>query len=992
MRSQPTRSDGVVNRVRISAVAIVLLACCLGAAQERSPGTDGISPRSPEDSLESMRVGPGLRVELVAHEPLVVDPVAIDFGPDGRLWVAEMHDYPSGMKGRFEVPGGRVKVLVDVDSDGIFDRGTVFLDELPFPTGVTVWRGGALVCAAPDILYAEDTDGDGRADVRRVLFTGFATTNYQARVNSLAYGLDGWVWGANGLIGGLIDVGGGKTIDIRGRDFRMRPDTGEFELVSGLTQQGRVRDDAGHWFGCDNGTLARHYPLDDRYVRRNPFVIAPPPAVNVASGPDASRLFPPGELVLFELSGPPGRPTAVCGLTIYRDRALGDAYLGNAFSCESVNQVVHRLVLSPHGSTFLGDRAPEERTREFLASADNWFRPVQARTGTDGALWVVDMYRYVIEHPRWIPPATLARLDLRAGAGMGRIYRVVPDDRREIRIPRLDHLDTTGLVRAMDTANGTVRDLVQQQLVWRGDRSARRGLERLATTSDDAYVRVQALATLDVLGVLDARTILSALDDSDASVRRHAIRVAEGRIDDVIGARLLGRVDDPDPQVRLQLAATLGEWADPRAGAALGEILLAGGDAWLVGAALSSARPHVEPIVAALSRASAGGRSVPASIWDRLSVTAAAANDEAALAAIIESVGGAARRSEGAGQLRVRDLVASLEGKDRGLRALHDRAKTERLRRAIDGLAPIFAAARRDAIDPSVARSRREVAIDLLARGVDRRDEDGRLLRGLLAPRNAPAVQAAAIRAFGRFRTASVATDLLAGWRGYSPRLQKLAWNVLSSRPAWTVALLERGVDDRTLLLVVDTTSRQRLYEHASPAVREAAARAFGRRAKTPRAAVVDTMRAAIVGLGAGGDATRGRRVFEETCAACHRLDGVGTETGPDLAALTDYSVDALLIAILDPNRAALAEFIAYAVVLRDGRVLDGLISAETASSFTLTRADGSRQDVLRADVASLESTGLSFMPEGLEESLDAGKLADVIAFFAAARRAAAGE
>ncbi len=222
------------------------------------------SPKSTGEALATFRTRAGLKVELVASEPLVVDPVAIDWSADGRLWVVEMRDYPAGIDGKWK-PGGRVKFLEDTDGDGRYDKATVFLDDLPFPTGVTAWNKGVLICAAPDILYAEDTDGDGRADKVEKLFTGFATDNYQARVNSLSLGLDNWIYGANGLIGGKIravealssraQVSGGNEIDIGGRDFRFHPDTGEFEAASGLTQQGRVRDDWGDWFGCDNSTL-----------------------------------------------------------------------------------------------------------------------------------------------------------------------------------------------------------------------------------------------------------------------------------------------------------------------------------------------------------------------------------------------------------------------------------------------------------------------------------------------------------------------------------------------------------------------------------------------------------------------------------------------------------------------------------------------------------------------------------------------------------------
>ena len=367
---------------------------------------------------------PGFHAELVASEPLIESPVAISFGPDGKLWVAEMCDYPQGDSS----DGGRIKCLYDDDGDGRYDRSEVFLTGLPLPTGVTAWRGGVLICAAPDILYAEDTNGDGKADKVETLFTGFATHNTQARVNSLEYGLDGWVYGACGLFGGNITcTKTGEVVVIYQRDFRFHPDTGVIEGGTGNTQQGRARNDWDDWFGCDNLTMLKHYPLADQYLRRNPYLTPATTVIPIAAGPEPGRLFSIANQVLFMLSGPPNRPTAACGLGIYRDDLLGKEYYGNAFTCEPVNNLVHRQILSADGVTFTSRRADEEQDCEFLASTDPWFRPVQARTGPDGALWVVDMYRYVIEHPIWIPPDTLATLDPRAGSAMGRIYRIVPD-------------------------------------------------------------------------------------------------------------------------------------------------------------------------------------------------------------------------------------------------------------------------------------------------------------------------------------------------------------------------------------------------------------------------------------------------------------------------------------------------------------------------------------------------------------------------------------
>src|SRR2546429_2180788 len=212
-------------------------------------------PLSPEESLKAMHVQPGMKIELVAAEPLVVDPVAFDWGPDGRLWVVEMRDYPNGMAWNKEgdplgKPGGRVKVLTDTDGDGKYDKASVFLDEIPFPTGVKVWRKGILVTAAPEILYAEDKDGDDKADERIVLYRGFGEGNQQHRVNGLRWGLDNWLHVGNGDSGGVIkSLLVDKEINVAGRDLRIRPDTGELDAVSGNTQFGRERDDWGNWFG-----------------------------------------------------------------------------------------------------------------------------------------------------------------------------------------------------------------------------------------------------------------------------------------------------------------------------------------------------------------------------------------------------------------------------------------------------------------------------------------------------------------------------------------------------------------------------------------------------------------------------------------------------------------------------------------------------------------------------------------------------------------------
>ncbi|MDA1229717.1 MAG: neutral/alkaline non-lysosomal ceramidase N-terminal domain-containing protein, partial [Planctomycetota bacterium] len=548
--------------------------------------TDGIRPLLPSDALSSLRVKPGFRAELVAAEPLIESPVAIAFGPDGKLWVAEMCDYPQG-----DSPdGGRIKCLVDDNGDGRYDRSENFLTGLPYPTGVTVWRNGVLICAAPDILYAEDTNGDGKADHVEKLFRGFATHNYQARVNSLEYGLDGWVYGSCGLFGGNItSVKTGETIALGQRDFRFHPDTGILVPATGSTQQGRARNDWDDWFGCNNSTMLMHYPLADHYLRHNPYLAPSSTVVGITAAP--GRLFSISNQVLFMLSGPPNRPTAACGLGLYRDDVLGKEYHGNAFTCEPVNNLVHRQMLSANGVTFTSRRSVDEQDREFLASTDPWFRPVQVRTGLDGALWVVDMYRYVIEHPIWIPPDTLATLDPRAGSTMGRIYRIVPEGPAVRKAMRIDQLQGDQLAAAMDTANGTQRDLVQQRIQWNKDTAAIPRLMQLATESVRPEVRIQALSTWANLESPTVDVLLRSVADVDPHVRRHAVRLSESQLNTSpqLTAAVVDCATDDDAFVRMQVAYSSAILESADSAAALAAIIQRDdGDSYLQSAAESA--------------------------------------------------------------------------------------------------------------------------------------------------------------------------------------------------------------------------------------------------------------------------------------------------------------------------------------------------------------------------------------------------------------------
>lgn len=943
--------------------------------------TGGTSPRSPLESLAAIRTRPEMTVELVAAEPLVVDPVAIDFGADGRLWVAEMHDYPMGVDGKY-APGGRVKVLTDTDGDGRYDRAATFLDGIPFPTGVTVWRKGVLVCTAPDILYAEDTNGDGKADIVEKLFTGFATHNYQARVNSLQYGLDNWVYASTGLFGGKITGFAGQQIDLTSRDFRMKPDTGEIEPVTGQTQQSRVRDDWGNWFGCDSGTLIRHYPVVDRYVRRNPRFAPPATAVNVTDDPHANRLFPISPLVTFKLSGPPGFVTAACGLGIYRDELLGEEFAGNAFTCEPVCQVVHRLVLSPRGTTFRGRRASEEQQSEFLASSDNWFRPVQARTGPDGALYVVDMYRYVIEHPIWIPPDVVAALDVRAGDALGRIYRVYPKNRRPRPIVRLDKLDAAGLVAALDSPNGPQRDLAQRMLVDLGDRTVAPQLERLTRESRRAQARLQALCALDGLDALAPGTVERALSDEHAGVRRHAIRLAE-RFAETPGsplAKLSAMTGDADDQVRLQLAYTLGEFPGEEAATALATLATARrDDAYLVAAAMSSLRrENVRPFARrVLAMSASRGQEPPSQLLSALLAMDFAASDSAFWVEMLHAAATDGERPPREWQFAV--LTQLLAARQRSAATKRQELAAEDERRIADLLA---AARKLVAAEDAEARDRIAALRSLGIGDGPAAAADRALLADLLSPRASAEIQLAAVAQLASAAGDAAPKLLLDRWSSHSPAVRAAILDALLGRSIGQAALLDALERDAIAASDFDAARRQSLLEATEESVRSRAAKLLSQSTTVDRKQILERYASAVT---ASGAASRGQTVFAKTCATCHRLGNLGVAVGPDLAPLAGKPRQTLLAAILDPNQAVDPRYVSYQALTDGGLMIGGLLTNETATSVVLTAQDGKQHTLLRAEIDQFQSTGKSLMPEGLERDITPAQMADLLAFLASA-------
>ena len=940
---------------------------------------------SPEQALSTFQLPAGFDIELVAAEPLIDDPVSFEFGADGKLWVVEMGDYPRGDGDS----GGSVKYLEDTNRDGVFDKSTTFVDGLSFPTGVFPWRKGALISCAPEIFYAEDTDGDGAADVRKVLFSGFSESNPQHRINGFAYGLDNWVYlGSGSPSANITSAITGKVVNMAGRDIRIQPDEGVLETEAGRTQYGRCRDAWGHWFGSENSEPIYHFVISDRYLRRNKYFPSPDPKVELLHPSPAPPVYPSSRLVdRFNDMWAANRFTSACSPAVFRDVTLGDDMAGSALVCEPVHNLVHRTLLRDDGVTFRGERHHGEQQSEFLTSTDVWSRPVKVATGPDGALWIADMYRHVIEHPQWIPEDWQARLDLYAGSDRGRIYRVYRTGRRPRALPVLHRLSTADLVPLLESTNGPIRDMTQQLLVHRRDAAAVPLLERLATAGKSPTARMHALCTLDGLEGLNSAVLLKALGDPDARVLTRAVSLCESRLgdDEELAAQLTTLVGHPDLRLRMQLALTLGEWADSRAGVALGALALQNiEDHWLRTAVLCSASDHALPILDAAFK-----QHVPAPEWSQLVqhliATALGSGGDTAIPVILSAIVGSGEQDDNdVAAWQMAALSSFLEALDRrklDLSMLKADAD-EQMSALVDASGRLFAAARRVAADEDAALEGRLSAIPLLARGLDDEAADLRLLGDLLSPRTPPVLQSASVAGLASLTSGEVPAILLEEWRGHSPRLQAEILGVLSSRREWRVALLDAVENRQVLPTDLDAATRERLLTRSPREMRD--------RAKSLLAAVQSENREQVLAgyqsvIGMRGNALRGAEVFGRRCTTCHLFRGSGNKVGPDLAALQDKSARNILTAVLDPNRAVEWGFRTYVAAMESGRVFNGMIVAESTNSVTLAQADGRRHVLLRADLEQLSNSGRSFMPEGLEKELGKQDLADIIAFLQSA-------
>ncbi|MFO0865910.1 MAG: PVC-type heme-binding CxxCH protein [Gemmataceae bacterium] len=953
------------------ALRILLLAFSLPLIAQAQQLDDG--PKSPEDSLKCIKVRPGFVVELMAHEPVVQDPIAFAWGPDGKFWVVEMGDYPLGTSDKKS--GGRIKILEKSKAEGPYDKATIFMDGLSFPTGVTPWKNGVLVTCAPDIFYAADTNGDGKADKKEVLFTGFAEGNQQHRVNGLVYGLDGWYYGANGDSGGVVtSVKTGKKVDIRGRDFRLKPDTGEFETATGQTQFGRCRDDFGNWFGCNNSNPLYHYVLEENYMSRNPYLIPPSPRINVSETPGASRVYPISKpQPRFNTPAGLNHFTSACSAIIYRDDFFGPEFYGNSFVAEPVHNLIHREVMERKGITFTSRRAADEKESEFLASSDNWFRPTTIAVGPDGCLWIADMYRQVIEHPEWIPKDWQKKVDLRAGHDKGRIYRVRPGGKAPRQVPLLEDARTRDLFAALASPNGWVRDQAQRMITEKSPSLVESQLGALIPNHPDPRVRVAAISVFQSLD--DAgEVVMKSLADEHAEVRKAglvAFRSGRVRWDvDSMKKKIAKLLFDSSPVVRMQAAAVC-DRLDIHCPIESLSVSVAkySTEKEYVAVALSSLTPKTErPFLSHFVQTAV---DIPQPVI----MFAARIGPDLMLAVVAQRMSRKQLADDEAMAMLAAAAPLLPKGPKSPLAWLKDGVGDDT--KLVDEVTGLIDRARFRLKNEQQSETKRIAAIEFLSR-FGASAEDNRTIAAFLGAQHSSAMQEAAVAALAQPSDLANAILMFKNWKLLSPKARVSVLDYVLSSPFSARILLDHLDSKQIAAAEIDSIHRAKLTDHAEAAIRERARKVFGTATDADRAKVVNEY---WMHQFKKGDATAGKKLFAKHCAVCHKFEEQGQEVGPDLASVKDRSAEALLVAILDPNRAVEARYLNYVAVTKSGKTLTGILAQETGNSITLVAADGKKHDVLRTDLESLASTGKSLMPEGLEKELPPRDFADLIEY-----------
>ena len=925
-------------------------------------------PLSAEEGWRSIQVPKGWRVDQLAAEPLVEDPINVSFGPDGRVWIVEMGDYPSGGERR-----GRVKWLRDNDGDGKLDESHVFLDNLDFPAGVQAWRDGVIVACAPEVFFARDRDGDGTADERTTILSGFPETNPQHRVYGFTYGLDHRLYFGAG--DGARDVqlhkldGSTETVSVQGVDLALDPDRRTLTQESGETQFIRSQDAWGNWFGNNNSHPIYHFTID-RFWKEGNIPLPRSLYQYVTNPPSTPQVFPLSQpLDRFNDPYTANRFTSACSTIFNSSPGSGDSMQGAAIVCESVHNLVARFQMKPDGISFKANRFPEDAQSEWIRSDDPWFRPVRVVNAPDGTVWVVDMYRRVIEHPTWIPEEWLARLDVRAGQDRGRIYRVFREDFRPVSLPNFQgsKRSTSDWIGLLGSDNQAIAELAQQQMLWyaeeRPELKGQLKKELRSAASPKARLRIfNMLHYLDALDDQDWETVLTAPESGlvDYALRTIAReKLASPGID--ASLQLLCKREDvlssPSHTKHLFLASLRSQRIEPKQWAEL-LTLHANVSGWDT-LAIFVPEDRVDALTQAL--------------LDR---------SEVSLTKIVDRL---MPRISSRMQLGLVDTLRTSRGERPAWHYLIALRNLANQKDAPQEDKDLYVRLKMDAKDAlhsnALSRDTRLAALDFYWNALSESESKERESLLLLAstdsdPSFSDEVLSRLLDVGERYWSSIVRqSSSQVDWG------QRVASTFLA-KPKSAVWWLDRAIAREVSVEQILPSQIERLREQPDPEIKKRVLALFGSDDRTNRQEIIVST---LSQWPKEADRESGKALFLQHCAACHAEREIGGDKipaiGPPLTGLNHWTNDAWVTSIIDPSRSVDTKYKRVSYRTEDDEVISGLKVRETDQSIEIIGTDGRIRAIERGLIAEEKESSLSLMPDGFEKSLDAQQIANLIKY-----------
>lgn len=991
---------------------VILLLACLSCQR---PSNDPIE-RSLENALQTFELEEGFQIELIAGEPLISDPVDMEIDEFGRMYVVEMHGYPLDLSG-----SGKIRLLSDTNGDGKMDQSTVFAENLVLPTGILRWKKGVLVTDPPHVYYLEDSDGDGKADIKEIVLTGFAVSNPQHNVNSPRLGLDNWIYlghepavSTNTFQDLLGDRGSevyfpshpdGDRLpqNAAGRSVRFRPDSFDLEVLASRTQFGHTFDKWGHRFVINNNNHIIQDVIPARYLNRNPYLLISQSTESISDHGNAAEVFPITKNPEHQLLTDLGVMTSACGITAYIGGAFPSEYDKAVFIAEPVSNILHIDLLSDNGTLFKASRQHPEK--EFLASTDSWFRPVNMYIGPDGALYLLDYYRQYIEHPEWMAEDVVNSGALYNGTDKGRIYRITPKGTKP--------LDWSNKLKMGDfTDQELVEKLADSNIWWR--RNAQRllldreiseipdELFEMAKNNQKPEGRVHALWTLEGLGKTSPELIINALLDKEAGVRKNAIQIAELHLSEYkeMESALLQLVSDKDPKVRFQLLCTLGYFKGEAASLAREKLLFENmEDEWMQVAALSAPFEENKTLMQATLANYQQENPAYGALVQRLSAITASSLDKDAVMDLIKkgtmipSKPGnhwqAPLLSGLAQGLQSKNIQGSIfsPAENLLLTACFENPSIPVRQASMDLLKVLGVTkssqsnsykpkAKTIAENKDLSEAERVIGINFLSLFYS--EENKILFKSLVKPVEPNEVQMAAIRALSRIPDNSVAELVVELWPSFTPAIREEGLNtfmVNNDRISILLDAMESGIIQPNN---IGWPRSVRLMNHWDIPLRNRARLLINKEEKSNE----EILQQYQASLTLNGAQLKGQTVYQENCAICHKMgQDLGMAFGPDLATMKNRRPENILSDILIPNLSIADGYDLWSVEMQNGENLQGLIASETPTAILLRNAGGQERSIARQDIRSLKVMEMSGMPSGLENNINPQEMADLLAF-----------